>query len=75
MNKKTLHLVKLPRILRHEQEIFGIGYYEGEKFIFAILTTKLIEMQPLRFLQITEYGKDESSQIEILGKIEDIKNP
>ena len=32
-------------------------------------------MQPLRFLPITEYGKDESSQIEILGKIEDIKNP
>lgn len=70
-----LFLAKLPRIKDHNQDFFGIGYYEETKFVFALLTLKTIELIPMRFLPIPEYGTEESNQIEILGKIEHIKNP
>lgn len=70
MEDKELWLVRLPKIKSENQDYFGIGYYENDKFIFSLITEDMIKLQPLRNLTIS---KCKENTLEFLGKIKPIK--
>jgi len=68
--KKKILLVRLPKVDGIEQDFYGVGYNEGNSFVFMILTPDFINKFPLRAFPFPEYnGYDSSSYYEVIGEI------
>lgn len=68
-------LVRLPKVKGIEKDFYGIGYYSPEngEFIFAVLTSGLIETQPLRSIHPKEWGTQSyESELKVIGSIENL---
>ncbi len=71
MNDEGLLLVKLPSV--DGKEYFGIGRYQDNGFVFAVLTVDAFSMAPRRLLPFPDSNEYASgNHIEILGKIENL---